>query len=179
MVESQNSNDDIARRMELQYRVEQFYYQEATALDERRFPEWLDMFTDDVHYWMPIRRTTLTKNKDMEFTKPGDMAYFDDTKELLAIRTTKLSSNHSWSENPASRSRHLITNVQILEDGGPVLKVMSNFHLYRVRFDSDEDSWFGRRVDELVPHEGSFRIKKRAIYLEQTVILARNMSVLF
>ena len=32
--------------------VEQFLYREARLLDERRFHEWLDLFTDDIHYWM-------------------------------------------------------------------------------------------------------------------------------
>ena len=44
--------------MSLQYDIEQFYFREARTLDERRYRDWLDFFADDVHYWMPIRRTT-------------------------------------------------------------------------------------------------------------------------
>ena len=36
--------------------VEDFYYREADLLDERRFREWLDLLTDDIVYFMPIRR---------------------------------------------------------------------------------------------------------------------------
>ena len=32
---------------------------------------------------MPIRRTVTIANADSEFTKPGDMAFFDDDKRLL------------------------------------------------------------------------------------------------
>ena len=35
--------------------VEQFLYREARLLDERCFHAWLDLFTDDVRYWMPVR----------------------------------------------------------------------------------------------------------------------------
>ena len=35
--------------------VEQFLYREARLLDERRFHEWLELFTDDVRYWMASR----------------------------------------------------------------------------------------------------------------------------
>ena len=35
--------------------VEQFLYREARLLDERRFEEWLHLFTDDVHYWLAAR----------------------------------------------------------------------------------------------------------------------------
>ena len=37
--------------------VEQFLYHEARLLDERRLHEWLDLLTDDVRYWMPVRTT--------------------------------------------------------------------------------------------------------------------------
>ena len=36
--------------------VANFLYHEAEVLDERRYEEWLDLLTDDVRYWMPIRR---------------------------------------------------------------------------------------------------------------------------
>ena len=36
-------------------RVEQFLFQEARLLDERRFEEWLSLFSDDGVYWIPAR----------------------------------------------------------------------------------------------------------------------------
>lgn len=179
MEEATRSEIDLGHRMQLQYSLEQFYYDEAALLDERLFSEWLDLFAEEAHYWMPIRRTRLAKDKEQEFTRPGDMAYFDDNKEMLSHRAKKLESGRAWSENPPSRSRHLINNVRVLEDSGETLRVTSNFHLYRVRFESDEDNWFGRREDLLVRRGDSFLIKERSIFLEQTVILSRNMSVLF
>ena len=35
--------------------VEQFLYKEARLLDSRRFSEWLELFSDDLRYWMPTR----------------------------------------------------------------------------------------------------------------------------
>ena len=48
----------LQERMLLTHEVEQFLYAEAELLDSRRHEEWLDCLTDDMHYWMPIRRTT-------------------------------------------------------------------------------------------------------------------------
>jgi hypothetical protein len=42
--------------------VEQFLYREARLLDERRFHEWLELFTDDVHYRMTGRRNRYPKS---------------------------------------------------------------------------------------------------------------------
>ena len=46
----------------------------------------------DAHYFMPIRRTRMLRELDKEFTRPGEMAFFDDTKTLLAGRIEKLRS---------------------------------------------------------------------------------------
>lgn len=35
--------------------IEQFLYREARLLDDRQFQEWLDLLTDDIRYWMPVR----------------------------------------------------------------------------------------------------------------------------
>ena len=173
------SNRDLAYRMQLQFLVEQFYYAEAAALDQRRYDDWLALFTDDVHYWMPVRRTRTSNELDQEFTAPGAVAYFDDTKAMLATRVRKLQTGYSWAEDPPSRTRHLITNVQILDECDDGLDVISNFHVYRTRLNSEEDSWIGHREDVLRRHGGSFRIANRKIFLEQTVLLARNLSNFF
>jgi biphenyl 2,3-dioxygenase beta subunit len=170
---------ELARRMQLQFLVEQFYYAEATALDQRRYEDWLDLFTDDVHYWMPVRRTRTSNELDQEFTSPGAVAYFDDTKAMLASRVRKLASGYSWAEDPPSRTRHLVTNVQIVGERDEALEVTSNFHLYRTRLNSEEDSWIGHREDVLRRAGGSFRIANRKIFLEQTIMLARNLSNFF
>ena len=59
------------------------------------------------------------------------------------------------------------------------MTVASNFQLYRTRLDSEEDSWLGRREDVLRRVDGGFRLARRHIYLEQTVILSQNLSSLF
>ena len=163
----------------LQHEVEQFYYAEAALLDERRFSEWLDLLTSDVHYWMPIRRTVMNANLDREFTKPGAMAFFDDDKAMLEARVNKLATGYSWSEDPPSRTRHMIHNVRVLAANGEEITVESNFHLYRTRLESEEDSWLGRRRDRLRRVDGALRIAERHVFLDQTLILSRNLSNLF
>jgi 3-phenylpropionate/cinnamic acid dioxygenase small subunit len=175
---SRPSEDRIAA-MVRQYEVERFYYDEAALLDAHRYEEWLALFSDDANYFMPIRRTRMQRELDKEFTQPGEMAFFSDTKTLLAGRVAKLKSGRSWAEDPPSRTRHLITNVRILRDNGRELEVESNFHLYRTRLNSEESSWIGSRHDVLRRVESSFQIADRKIFLEQTVLLSRNLSNFF
>src|SRR5271166_4491705 len=100
--ESAQREDRIAAML-LQYDVERFYDDEAALLDAHRYEEWLVLFSEDARYFMPIRRTRTQREMDREFTRPGEMAFFDDTKELLAGRITKLKTGRSWAEDPPSR----------------------------------------------------------------------------
>ena len=175
---SQPTQERIAAAVR-QYAVERFYYDEAALLDAHRYQEWLALFTDDARYFMPIRRTRMQRERDKEFTQPGEMAFFDDDKMLLATRIAKLETGRSWAEDPPSRTRHLITNVRVVSDDSHQLEVESNFHVYRTRLNSEETSWIGSRRDVLRRIDGSFRIADRKIFLEQTVLLARNLSNFF
>src|ERR1700736_5089021 len=92
------SNEDVLRE------VEQFLYREARLLDERRFREWLELFTDDVRYWMGARsnrypRTSkaiaiLSPNRYVEddHTREDELSIFDETKETLAGRAARLDT---------------------------------------------------------------------------------------
>lgn len=169
----------LQAQMLLRFEAEDFLYGEAELLDDRRLDEWLALLTDDVHYWMPIRRTTTAKEVAQEFTRPGEMAFFDDDRRILEMRVQRLSVGRAWAEDPPSRTRRLITNVRILSVADDELTVTSNFHLYRTRLDSEEDSWIGRREDLLRRENGQLKLARRHIFLEQTVILSQNMSNLF
>ncbi len=165
--------------MLLQHRVEQFLYEEAAMLDDRRFEEWLTLFTPDISYWMPVRRIKTVEDLDRQFTAKGDIALFDDEYNTLEKRVKKASGGFNWSEEPPSRTRYLITNVRIVGQEEDRLEVHSNFHLHRSRLEDDTDDFIGHREDVLVADGNSFKIKRRHIFLEQTVIQAANMAVMF
>ncbi|MGZ5937289.1 MAG: aromatic-ring-hydroxylating dioxygenase subunit beta [Rhizomicrobium sp.] len=168
----------LSERSVLQHEVERFLYDEAALLDQRQYREWLAMVTDDVHYWMPIRRTVTKSDLEFEFTKPGDMAFFDDDREMLEMRVKKLEASSAWSEDPPSRSRHFVSNVRILDVVDSEVTVDVCFHLYRTRLNTEVDSWVGRRTDVLRRCDGKFRLAKRHIFLDQTLILSKNMSTI-
>jgi 3-phenylpropionate/cinnamic acid dioxygenase small subunit len=169
----------LPERAILQYEVEQFLYAEAALLDARRYRDWLGLIADDIEYWMPIRRTVTNSDLDREFTKPGEMAYFDDDRAYLEMRVKKLEAGSAWSEDPPSRSRHFVSNVRILDVDGEEITLEACFHLYRTRLERDVDNWIGRRVDVLRRTGDGFRLVKRHLFLDQTVIQSTNMSTIF
>ena len=164
---------------ELRHRVEDFLFLEAELLDDRKLREWLDLLTDDVRYWMPIRHNPLERPEDVseELAKPGEGYYFDDDKKSLRIRVERLYAKNAWAEMPPSRTRHLISNIRIKKDDGVEISVYSNFIVYRTRMEADEDIFVGTRQDLLRRVDGVLKIFKRTIILDQAVLSAKNISV--
>jgi 3-phenylpropionate/cinnamic acid dioxygenase small subunit len=159
--------------------VQQFLYDEAATLDERRFPDWLALFTDDVHYWMPIRETLARGMEAEEFTDELSNAYFDDDKAMLGQRIARLDTGFAWAEDPPSRTRHIVSNVRIRGVTDTEVTVECNFIVYRTRLATDEDLWVGRREDVLRKVDGDWKIARRKIFLDQTVLTSKNLSSFF
>jgi 3-phenylpropionate/cinnamic acid dioxygenase small subunit len=164
---------------ELRHKIEDFLYLEAELLDDRKLREWLDLLTDDMRYWMPIRYNPLERPEDLsdELAKPGDGYYFDDDKKSLSLRIERVYVKSAWAEMPPSRTRHLISNVRIKNDDGREMEVHSNFLVYRTRLESDQDIFVGTRQDILRRVNDGFKIAKRTIILDQAVLNAKNISI--
>ncbi len=171
---------EVGTDVVLTHEIEQFLYEEAALLDERRFHDWLDLFTDDVHYWMPIRSTRARGQEDLELTAEHENSYFDENKPMLEQRVAKLDTGWSWAEDPPSRTRHLVSNVRVRRgQGGGEVTVLCNFVIYRSRLAIDEDLWIGRREDVLRQVDGTWKIARRHIFLDQSVLKSKNLSSFF
>src|SRR5437764_14340749 len=98
--------------LELRNEIEDFLYLESELLDDRRLDEWLELWTDDCHYWMPIRSTRVRGDEEHELTNESENSYFDDDKQVMRQRVAKVETRFSWSEEPPSRPRHLLSNIR-------------------------------------------------------------------
>jgi 3-phenylpropionate/cinnamic acid dioxygenase small subunit len=172
--------------------VERFLYREARLLDDRRFHEWLELFADDVHYWMPGRSNRYPRSSkaiaimdperysEEELTTESELAILDETKETLDRRVARLDTGMAWAEDPPSRTRHIVANIEVEEgDGDSELKVYSTFMVYRSRSETEQDLYVGARHDVLRRIDGAWKIARRKIILDQNVLLAKNVSIFF
>lgn len=176
---------------ELICEVEQFLYREARLLDERQFYEWLQLFTDDVRYWMVTRSNLYPRSsKAIAILNPGrnvdetadedGLAILDETKKTLEGRIARLETGMAWAEDPPSRTRHLIANIEVAPShNSPELEVYSNFIVYRNRSETEQDFYVGMRRDALRHVDGALRISSRKITLDQNVLVAKNVSIFF
>ncbi len=164
---------------ELRRQVEEFLYFEAELLDDRKLREWVELFTDDARYWMPIRHNTFARpdSVDDEISRPGEGYYFDDDKAALRVRVERVYAKNAWAEMPPSRTRHFVSNVRVKSDSGAEIEVHSNFLVYRTRMETDQDLFVGMRRDILRRGNATFKIARRTIILDQAVLAAKNISV--
>ena len=71
-----------------------FVIREARLIDQHRLEEWLDLFTEDGVYWMPL---------EWGQTDPRLMAsLMHEDKLLLTIRIERLKGNRTFSQKPKS-----------------------------------------------------------------------------
>jgi 3-phenylpropionate/cinnamic acid dioxygenase small subunit len=178
-------------RLLLHREIEEFLYAEAELLDTNRYEEWLDLFTEDVHYWMPMRRNVPHDEPGREFTREGlDVNWFDEGKDTLTRRVKQILTGIHWAEEPPSRICHLISNVQIArtssDDPAPSddptpseVAVKCRFLIYRNRVETETDVLVGKREDLLRRVDGSWKIARRRIVLDQNVLLAKNLTFFF
>jgi 3-phenylpropionate/cinnamic acid dioxygenase small subunit len=172
--------------------VEQFLYKEARLLDTRRFSEWLELLTDDIRYWMPTRSNRYPVNskaisildgsryEEQELSEDDELAIMEETKVTLSQRVARLDTGMAWAEDPPSRTRHIITNIELEPGDSPdQMRVYSNFVMYRNRGQADQDFYVGSREDMLRREAGQLRICSRKIVLDQNVLLAKNVSNFF
>ena len=164
---------------ELQLEVEQFLYAEAELLDQRHFLEWTELLADDVDYFMPFKTNRLPQDQDQEIRPRSEGGHFGDNKASLVNRAKKLSIKESWSEYPASRTRHMITNVRIRPTQlQGEYQVESYFHFYRSRGDRQIQHLIGGRDDVLrrVDSPYGFQIVRRTIYLDQSLLMTAGIT---
>ncbi len=179
-----DQSEAIARLL-LQQQIEDFLYDEAELLDERRYEDWLALLADDVRYWMPMRRNVKFGELEREFTRAGqDINWFDEGKDTLTRRVQQILTGVHWAEEPLSRLCHMVSNVQLLHVQPSVVApaevtVKSRFLIYRNRVETETDLLVGKREDVLRRVNGQWKIRQRKIVLDQNVLLAKNLTFFF
>jgi 3-phenylpropionate/cinnamic acid dioxygenase small subunit len=138
--------------------VVEFVYAEARLLDEQRFDDWLNLFTDDAYYWMPLA----PGQQDPRLH--ASLLYED--KLLLRVRVERLAGGRTFSQQPRSRSHHLLQqpSVERVDRDAGVYTLRSAFHYVETRLDT-QTLFAGWATHELVTVDGALRIRLKRVDL--------------
>ena len=151
-------------------------YDEAAALDERRFDDWIAMLAPDLVYQAPIRLTRTGVNRDRDVMRT--MFHFDEDYSSILMRTGRLQKS-AWAEDPPSRCRRFITNVRVGEcETAGEYEVVSYLYLERSRGDNPHNEQLtAERRDVWRDVDGSYVLARREIIVDQSVLGMSNLAV--
>jgi len=135
-----------------------FVYAETRLLDDQRFDEWLDLFTEDGYYWMPLTH-------DQPDPRLHTSLLYED-KLLLKVRIERLHGKRTFSQQPQSRCHHLIQQptVESADDEKGEYVVRSAFHYVETRIDQ-QALYAGWSTHHLVRQDGALRIRLKKVQL--------------
>lgn len=139
-----------------QHEVEQFLYRQAELLDDRRWQDWIDLFTDDGVYWMPARPEHTTWD--------GVPSIFAEDRDLMTVRMKRVLHPDAWSQRPLWGTNHIVGNV-IVESEDPAtgtIIVRSRFHMMELRRDNVRH-FAGRYGHTLVRTAEGLRIRHQRV----------------
>jgi benzoate/toluate 1,2-dioxygenase beta subunit len=145
---------------------EQFLIHEARLLDERRFRDWMALFTEDGSYWLPA-----TVGQRTPF---GQTSLFYDDLELMNTRIDRLEHPLIHVQTPPSNTVHLIGSVTV-EPGVPAadpdiglptsdVLVLSSAITAEFRLDQQR-TFAGRQRHWLRRVDGALRIVRKRVDL--------------
>jgi len=85
---------------------EDFIADEAALLDAGRFDDWLALFAEDGHYWVPLQGAA-----QADPFSHNSLAYED--RLLLQLRIERLKNPRAHSQHPASHCQHVLQRSRI------------------------------------------------------------------
>jgi phthalate 3,4-dioxygenase subunit beta len=155
-----------------------FLVHEAQLLDERRYEEWLGMLTEDIEYRMPVR---VTRAHDLADSVLEDMDHYREDLYSLTKRVDRFATEHAWTEDPPSRTRHLVTNIRVDRrdaEEQEELSVRSYVLVFRSRLDVRPPDWIcAERTDVLRWTSEGLRLARRNILVDESVLRTQNLAV--
>jgi 3-phenylpropionate/cinnamic acid dioxygenase small subunit len=110
---------------ELRAAAEELVLEEAAQLDARQYTSWLDLFTDDAEYWVPLREGQADPHTELNIV-------YDDLARMRD-RIIRLTGAFAHAQDPPSRTVRSIAGFRYEAAGEGEVIVRSTFILLEVR----------------------------------------------
>ncbi len=147
-----------------------FVVAEARLLDELRFDDWLQLFTEDGHYWMPLT------HGQTDARLHASLLYED--KLLLQVRVARLHGARTFSQQPISRCHHLLQapTVESRDEAAGIYTTRTAFHYLETRRD-EQTLYAGWATHTLVASGAGLRIQLKRVDLVNCDAAFGNMQL--
>ena len=146
--------------------IQAYLYQEARALDEHRWSDWLAFYADDVVFFMPSwdDDDKLTSNPHNEVS----LIYYP-SKQGLEDRVFRIETDRSSASTPDTRTGHAVNNIEVLSQDEKTCELRFNWVTHSFRYDI-VDVYFGTSEYTLDTSGAKPLIKRKYVVLKNDYI---------
>ena len=156
-------------RFDTRLEVEDFVTAEAARLDAWDLDGWLTLFADECRYEV----TPTGIDKPFEAETRTVLFLIGDNRERLEQRVIRLNKSSAHVEFPKSKTRHLYTNVRIVEDEGGHVTAMANFCVFRTK--NRITTHYPGSMRYILLREGDgFKIKAKRVALDLEALIPQG-----
>lgn len=151
------------------HEVEQFLYREARFEDEHRYQDWESLWTDDGVYWVPANGDDIDPEREMSIIY--------DNRSRIGLRVKQLLTGKRHTQEPQSRLRRLISNVELLDADSKDMRVGANAIIFETNQRGDT-IWAARIEYVLRRIDGDLRIAYKKVALVNNAKAIYTLSFL-
>lgn len=150
--------------------IEQFLYHEARLLDTQRFEEWLELFTEDATYWVPL---------EQEQREPLETSsIIHDDRTLLELRVKQARHPRAHARSPLARTVHQVGNVVLAAEANGELTVTSTLQV--IAFRNERQRVWGALVEHRLRRApDGLRIAHKRVDLVNSEGALEGITILF
>ena len=120
--------------------LQAFLHREARLLDDKRWDDWLQLYSPDAVFWMPAwdddGNLTTDPQREISLIYYANRGGLED--RVFRIKTERSSA----TSLPEPRTSHNISNIEVLEQAGGVCKLRFNWITLSFRYKTT-DTYFG------------------------------------
>ncbi len=150
-------------------KVSAFIWNEAALLDAKDYDSWLDLWTDDGMYTLPIGDTE-------DFDNAVNLCH--DNAKMRRDRVGRFQRGFAISSAPPAETVRTVSRFVITRVEGDEVTVESAEHLIEDKF-GRQRVWAGNVTHRLVADGDSFRIDAKIVRLLNSDGMLNSFSYLF
>jgi salicylate 5-hydroxylase small subunit len=146
--------------LELRLELDDLYARYAAALDEARYDDWIDLFTEECFY-----RVVPRENFDRNLPLSTMMA---ESRGMLKDRIYGITN--TLYHQPYYQ-RHLVSGLFIRKTEGEAIHAQANYAVFRTKQNEVSEVFnVGRYIDTVVVDGGGLRFKEKLCVFDSELI---------
>ncbi len=151
--------------------IQTLIHLECRLLDEGHLDDWLNLYTEDASYWLPI-------DEKADPLKDSSVIYDDRTR--LAMRVEQIMRQRRVSQTPGSQSMRMVSNLEVSESGTD--RAIARFSLLVIEVRSGDWRQSGLGETRLFPGHCSMELQRKGdqwkIKSKTFVLLNRHQPII-